>query len=152
MTSTELTGRNQKIDIVATNIILGHVDNGSCDTCFTMMVLSDTSNVIGQLSNLFESNTVSFMTNAISPYHTLISVFLPRLIHPKKTLRWPGLKPSTIDGIDRMLSLILKSKSSWLTKLEILILLTLWSINIPFYNRIMIISFLFIEIFSFPTW
>ena len=33
-----------------------------------------------------------------------------------RTLRWPGLSPSTRDGIDRSLSKLLKSTNSLLTK------------------------------------
>ena len=47
---------------------------------------------------------------------TLISFFsidLPRLKHAKRILRWPGLRPSTADGIERTLSALEKWMSSW---------------------------------------
>ncbi len=46
---------------------------------------------------------------------TLISFFiidLPRLKHAKRIFRWPGLRPSTADGIERTLSALEKWISS----------------------------------------
>ena len=46
----------------------------------------------------------------------MISFFiidLPRLKHAKRILRWPGLRPSTAEGIERTLSALEKWMSSW---------------------------------------
>lgn len=52
MSSTKLTSGDKQVDVVAANEILGHVNNGSCDTCFTVMIFGNTSHVVSQLSDL----------------------------------------------------------------------------------------------------
>lgn len=58
---------------------------------------------------------------------TLISALSFLLKQPKRTLRCPGLRPSTIDGMDRTLSAIENRMSSLLIKSASGTLSMLWS-------------------------
>lgn len=89
MSSTKLTSGYKQVDIVTANEILGHVDDGSCNTSFTMMIFGNTSNVISQLSDLIKEDqyTHTHTDGYVHPMFTLTSVFLDRLMVPNKTLR-----------------------------------------------------------------
>lgn len=69
MSGTKLTSGYKQVDIVTANEILGHVDDGSGNTSFTVMIFGNTSNVVSQLSDLIMSNK-------------RISIYIYGYVHP----------------------------------------------------------------------
>ena len=87
MSSTKLTSRYKQVDIVTANEILGHTNDCSCNTSFTVMVFGDTSDVVGQLSNL------QWTIEGSAPIHAkYVFLFLPWLLY-SWIVSWCRIKP-----------------------------------------------------------
>jgi len=112
----ELTVWSHQVDVVGPDKGLCETNDCGVHTLFTVMVRRMFSDISSQLCDL------QLITYNCSD--TLISLIKFLLKEPNKTLRWPGFMPSTMDGIERILSAMLYKMSSLLMKSEIGILST----------------------------
>lgn len=116
LTCTILTTRVQQAEIVASNEILGQVDDGLRQTDLTVMIGRLFADVSDQLGHLWPLVPPHLEFNKIE--QTLISFFILRLKQAHMTFLCPGFNPSATQGIERMLSAIENKISSLLMNSE----------------------------------
>lgn len=117
------------MNVVAPNKVLREADDRSCETLLAVVVRRVLRDVSSELSDLRSSSSANVSLEAHK--RTLISSFIFFLKHAKRTFLCPGLKPSIMDGIERMLSAIEKRMSSLLIKSQRGTGTTLWSMYVP---------------------
>jgi hypothetical protein len=59
VTCTVLSGRNEQVDVVGSDVVLGQTDDCTDERSFSVMVCSLLRNVSGELSNLHQTYEIA---------------------------------------------------------------------------------------------